>query len=143
MRKWTVVVALLLVVFISCNLIAQTKRICGVDILTTPSLDGWSVTHFATGILFQKGFVWAGLKPEHALTSSIFMGYAREIVIDGYGVDFIYDHDPRGADIFGDAFFIALGAYVEYRLQKISERVIVQVGKKRVSLTLDLNKRRK
>ena len=84
----------------------------GIQICTTPQLDGWSIGHFARGAVVGSII--------EAITDSDFasilytwlLAMTYELYHDGMGGPMPFDKepDPRGADFVGDPLFDALGA---------------------------------
>ena len=103
---------------------------------STPDLDGWSGVRIGAGAgMYGLGRV-CGLKPVPSLIATIAVGFAWEIVVDGYqnAVPFNpFPPDPKGADLLGDPVFIAIGAglafLIDINIQRFKGKVYVYKGK--------------
>lgn len=127
----------MMLVLLAAGAVAGTRETHGFRYRMEPDLDGWTVVHFASGVGLQKAYTKMGMSGKTALALSIISGYAYEVIFDGYGNNAAWwRYDRRGADLIGDPLWVALGAYLEYRMN--GRAVTVKVKKNKIEVEIRL-----
>ena len=142
--KRFIIVILLLMCFVAHNINAEEWM--GIKYQKTPNWDIWSLSHMVGGIGGQWIFTKIGIHPKAAVICTSLFGIYYEIFCDGLGVKIplfhdIHGIDPRGADLLGDAIWVGFGAYLEYRLNKITpsaNKVSFRFGRNQIGLAFNL-----
>ena len=131
---------ILILVFV-LTLSLRTTEAYGMRIANEPGLDGWTISHFCGGIGGVKFLNLFGVKPVPAFIVTTTLGICWEVICDGYQNKLLPVHgpDPNGADFFGDALWVGLGAYLEYwRLSNKLSCVSLAVGPRFVGVKIRL-----